>query len=447
MPWPPRSWSTSFLAAAEALVVAACYLAAIWYSVEVDPSIFLLYEGGLVSVLVTAFVFVAAMHFQMLYAHAPRMRSRMELAVALATVVGIAFLAQAAMQYLWPGFGLPLNMTLAGSGLAFVCLFAWRLAYLKVTAGVLGVQRVLLFGATPLMREIGRRIAARPACGFTVAGYLDQEFEPGTPLEGGKVLGPFSALPELWQAVRPDCVVADPAGIERQVSPEIIRRATAVGVVVERPTSLYEKLFTRVPVASASPAALFFGEKKPAAARVAAQSVYNNLIALAVLLLLGPAMLLLAVLIRIGARGPVLAGQSTMGWELLPFTLYRFRTGGTHWMKRLRLDGLPQFLSVLRGEMSLVGPRPVAVARANELMETLPAYRLRFAVKPGLLSLADIKAAPGSLDVTTELEYDLYYARHVSIALDSHVLLHSIRFWLGEGRKSRVRGRPGGRPL
>jgi lipopolysaccharide/colanic/teichoic acid biosynthesis glycosyltransferase len=265
-------------------------------------------------------------------------------------------------------------------------------------------------------------------------------------LEGGKVLASVAALPEIWRALKPDRVVADLATVEKQLPPELIARTLAAGVVVERPAALYERLFTRIPVSSFQPSALFFGgEEKPAPVRVALQSVYNNLAALVILLLFSPVMLLIAVLIKASSPGPAWEGQSTMGWELLPFTLYRFRstrirprTEGDirevtlmgRWLKRLHLDGLPQFVSVLRGEMSLVGPRPAATESAKGLIESLPGYHMRFAVKPGLLSLGGIKAGASSSDAAAELEYDLYYAKHVSMALDFHILLHSFRLQL-----------------
>jgi lipopolysaccharide/colanic/teichoic acid biosynthesis glycosyltransferase len=122
--------------------------------------------------------------------------------------------------------------------------------------------------------------------------------------------------------------------------------------------------------------------------------------------------------------------------NLVPFTLYRFRgrradgqpTRVGAWLRRLHLDGLPQLLNVIRGEMSLVGPRPHHPEFIPVLMEQMPYYGQRHAVRPGILGWSQLNCDYGRRlrDARESLEYDLYYIKHMSPALDAYIVLHSL---------------------
>jgi lipopolysaccharide/colanic/teichoic acid biosynthesis glycosyltransferase len=137
-----------------------------------------------------------------------------------------------------------------------------------------------------------------------------------------------------------------------------------------------------------------------------------------------------AVLVKATSPGPVFERERVVGWNLIPFTLLRFRCSGTtrtgRWLRRLRLDGLPRLWHVAQGEMSLAGPRPAPAEAAENLLDSLSCYRLRFAVKPGMTGWSQIHVHPGA-DPAAELEYDLYYVKHLSMALDCHILLNAFR--------------------
>ena len=124
------------------------------------------------------------------------------------------------------------------------------------------------------------------------------------------------------------------------------------------------------------------------------------------------------------------------GLNMVPFTLFRFRcrradgrlTWIGNWLRRFRLDGLPQLLSVIRGEMALVGPRPHRTEFIPVLMEQMPYYGQRHAVRPGILGWSQLNCdyGPRLHDARESLEYDLYYIKHMSPALDAYIILHSL---------------------
>jgi lipopolysaccharide/colanic/teichoic acid biosynthesis glycosyltransferase len=142
-----------------------------------------------------------------------------------------------------------------------------------------------------------------------------------------------------------------------------------------------------------------------------------------------------AVAIKLSSRGPVVEAHECLGLNLMPFTLHRFRCrradGALTWpgrlLRNLHLDALPQLLNVIRGEMSLVGPRPHRPEFIPVLLEQMPYYGQRHAVRPGIMGWSQLNCDYGRMrDAREALEYDLYYIKHVSPALDAYIILHSL---------------------
>lgn len=433
---PAKQPSVRLWLAIDYLLAAGAYTAAVWLSMDVEVSLFLLYEGGLASIALIALTIVAASSAYGLY-NFSRLRSRVVLAFDLMAVIGFAFLLQAVIHYLDPYFAAPLPVVLSGSALTLVAMFGWRLLVLRS----FGPEKVLMTGATAMNRRIAAEIAAQPHRGITVAGFLDDAVPRGSVLDGVAVLGAVRDLSRVYREIEPHRVVIDCEGGEDRLDPALVRDILSGGLSVEKPAVLYETLFGRIPAAHIHSAAPFLGrELAPRPGLVAIQAVYNNVAGLAALVALGPAIALIAILIKITSPGPVFETRRVTGWNLIPFTLLRFRCASAGdgeagakltrlggWLKALRLDGLPQLWNIARGEMSLAGPRPVPVECAEALIESLPCYRLRFAVKPGLTGWSRLHMPPGVTDAAAELEFDLYYVKHLSVALDCYILLHAFQ--------------------
>ena len=180
------------------------------------------------------------------------------------------------------------------------------------------------------------------------------------------------------------------------------------------------------------------------------------LLSTVLLLLTAPFVLLAALLIWFEDRGPVLYAQQRSGWLGRPFTVYKLRTMTVQpddapalwtqpgdqritvvgdWLRRVRLDELPQLLNVLNGEMSLIGPRPERPELEEELEQCIPHYRKRHWMRPGLSGWAQVCAPYASSieDSDLKLSYDLYYLRHFSTWLDLVILLRTVKTVLKAG--------------
>ena len=164
-----------------------------------------------------------------------------------------------------------------------------------------------------------------------------------------------------------------------------------------------------------------------------------------------PLLLIVAVLIKLDSRGPALYRQERVGFEGKTFTLYKFRSmrrdaelaGVPEWasiddprttrigrfIRFTRIDELPQLFNVLRGDMSIIGPRPERPYFVNRLATEIPFYSARHCVKPGITGWAQVNAPYGASteDTRTKLRYDLYYIKHCSFRLDVLILLRTIR--------------------
>lgn len=381
-----------------------------------------------------------------LYAR-PRPRSKIELLSQIGSALGIAFLVAALLVYLRLAAPPPLLVVVLWAVFCGTAWFAWRLLYAAVIWSPSALHRVLFMGVDPVVRDIASRLKelgpSQSQC--VPIGFLDDGLPAGHSLAGETVLGGFHQIAEIVTATRPDRIVVGAPDDYDRLPLRTLLHVRLAGVRVETAADFYEALFDRVAVRHLRPWHLLYHERlglRPGS--VALQSVYTNLIALVAVVVSLPLMLLLAAAIKLSSPGPVFERHPCVGFEGLPFTLLTFRcrqaapepdgsigfrpTPLGRWLERLRLDRLPQWFNVLRGEISLIGPRPERLEYAQRLSQWLPYYRQRHSVKPGITGWAQINRRGGGQlpDAQAALEYDLYYIKHISPPLDAYILLHSV---------------------
>jgi exopolysaccharide biosynthesis polyprenyl glycosylphosphotransferase len=199
---------------------------------------------------------------------------------------------------------------------------------------------------------------------------------------------------------------------------------------------------------------IFSGELGPRPQNLFYQRLSNMLVAVIGLVLALPIMLVTALAVRLSSPGPVLYRQTRVGLNGSLFTLYKFRSmradaeagTGAVWaqkddprvtkvgrlIRRIRFDELPQLYNVLKGEMSIVGPRPERPEFVKALNEQIPYYRQRHCVRPGITGWAQVNYKYGDTleDTITKLEYDLYYIKNMSLALDNYIIFHTLKAML-----------------
>lgn len=442
---------TVTLLISETLLVVSAFILATFLVLEVDPTVFLLYDGGLVRISVVLLSILIGLHFHDLYSQY-FVKSRIVLLQQLCLVMGLAFLFQGMISYVNANLRVPLRIMLLGSAFAVVAIYGWRLLFSKYAVQVVGHDRLLFVGGSPLLEDIGAHVQEHPEAGLAISGYVDDSHEIGALLPGGKVLGPLSALREIVAATRPNRIVVGMSERRNRAPMSELLELRFAGNIIEEVAAAYERVCGRVCIRELRPSQLIYsGELGPRPQDVAYQRAINSLVAGLVLVFASPFLLLTAIAVRLSSPGPVLYRQVRVGLNGQPFTLYKFRSmwadaeaqTGAVWaalddpritpvgkiIRRFRFDELPQLFNVIRGEMAIVGPRPERPEFVHALSDEIPYYRQRHCVRPGITGWAQISYKYGDTleDTITKLEYDLYYIKNMSLSLDTYILFHTLK--------------------
>jgi lipopolysaccharide/colanic/teichoic acid biosynthesis glycosyltransferase len=293
----------------------------------------------------------------------------------------------------------------------------------------IGAQRILFVGISLAVTRLAEAFAEQPALGMEVVGYI--ESEPRT--QGTPVLGTYSELVTIVDGVEPDRIIVGADGLHDKSVLKTLFDMRSAGVTVESAADAYETIFGRVYSRAVDPYTVIFrNELSARPGRVALQSIYTNLLGLAAVVVTLPLMTLIALALKLTRRGPVLANQACTGLHGIPFSRYRFDCNGgaafSRFLVRSRLEALPQILNIVRGEMTLIGPRAERVEFSRIIEEMIPFYRQKYSVKPGILGWSQLHCdiAPTE-DTLARMEYDLYYIKHISLVLDAYIVLRALK--------------------
>ena len=368
----------------------------------------------------------------------------------LLVAVSLAIITLAFLDFLLPGSTFWRSTLLYAMGLAIVLLMLNRL----IVGGILGAnafrRRVLVLGAGPRAARL-RQLGERPESGFAIVGCVDMS--EGKPRVGQAI--PRGAIDDL------STFVADLGASEVVLALEERRNALPVkdllrvkttGVHVNDFSSFMERETGRVDLDALNPSWLIFSDGF-SSGRVlsgAAKRVFDIAASGLLLALTFPLIALFALLVKLDSRGPAFFRQQRVGLYGEPFTVLKLRSmqidaeaGGAQWaskddprisrvgrlIRKVRIDELPQVWTVLKGQMSFVGPRPEVPAFVENLENELPFYSERHMVKPGITGWAQINYPYGASieDARRKLEYDLYYAKNYTPFLDLLILLQTLR--------------------
>ena len=433
----PASVLALFLS--EVVLVFGCYVAAAYADPDVDGGIFLLYESGVLRIGIVVALTILGLYFHNLYGDV-RIRNRTRLLQQLFFITGIVFLAQALTGYWDRDLALPRKIMMLGSALALAAIFGWRLLFSAAIHNAVGARRVLFLGITPTVAQLAAHLGQHPELGLAPIGYLDRDCDVLAASANLARLGAVGDLTHVIEEHHPDWIVI---GKRDEIPPwwaDDFLELRFGGIRAEKASTLYENTFGRVSALEIRPAELIFGDTlRPSPAWVNLQSAYSLALALIAFVLALPLLLLIALLVKITSRGPVLLRERRASLHAVPFDLYRFRcvyrgdgarpTPLGRLLRKLQLDGLPQIVNVLRGDMSLVGPCAVRPEFAARLSELIPFYSQRHLVRPGLTGWAQVSAdaSAAAPDALRLLEYDLHYIRNLSPALDLLILLSALR--------------------
>lgn len=389
------------------------------------------------------------------------MRTRSEILVRLLQALGVACLALAMFYYLDPDLGFGRGIAALAAPLIVLLTLGWRLVMAQHPQTLGTVERMLIIGTGPTGISLARDILSRPEMQLKVVGFLDEKGEDiGKSLVNPGIIGGVADLDSIVRQENIGHIVISLLERRGQMPVRQLLRLKFAGVKVEDAHSFFERMTGRIILERLSPSWLILSEgfsKSPLL--VWAKRMIDVVVSLITLIIWAPLMALAAVAIYVESGAPILFRQERTGLHGRPFAMLKFRSmcnnaeeGGPRWasegdpritrvgrwLRKSRIDELPQAINVLRGQMSIVGPRPERPEFVSMLEEQIPYYGLRHTVRPGITGWAQVKYQyGGSIEETkTKLEYDLFYIKHLSIMLDLAVLFETAKVMLsGRGAK------------
>jgi sugar transferase (PEP-CTERM system associated) len=377
---------------------------------------------------------------------------RRELLARLLTCQAVAGLLVAAVAFAFPSLRLGRAAFLQIGAGATLGLIAWRAAWIGPFSHRRIRIRVLVLGSGAIGKVIAGLVetGARP---FSIIGFLDDNPNaPETVVAPYALLGKIQDLPALVEETRPDLIVVAQMNRRGNFPAKALIDCRMRGIQVEDWPTFYEKETGKILVADLRPSWLIFSDgfvKTPRTEIV--KRLVDVGLSLVGLVLALPAMGLVAAAIKLESRGPALFRQPRLGQNGRVFILNKFRSmredaekdSGPVWaqledprvtrvgafLRRTRLDELPQLFNVLVGDMSFIGPRPERPEFVYELQKQIPFYMERLSVKPGITGWAQVKYRYGASveDALEKLQYDLYYIKNLSLFLDLVILIATIQ--------------------
>jgi sugar transferase (PEP-CTERM system associated) len=380
--------------------------------------------------------------------------------MGLLKALGSTCLLLAVIYYLDDDVSLGRGIAALSGPIAFALMLLAR-AVLRRRSPVYGPERVMVVGTAPAGISAVREILSRPELNLEVKGFLS---------EGGKNIGKSLINPRIIGAVEDVESIAIDGRIDRLIISLAERRGQMpvsqllhlkfAGVGIEDSHSFIESVTGRIHLEQLSPSWLILSDGfRKSRLLYSVKRLCDLLVALFSLVITFPIMILVALGIWFEDGGPILFRQERTGLHGRPFRIVKFRSmradaesGGPIWaspddnritrvgrfIRKFRLDELPQILNVLRGDMSFVGPRPERPYFCNLLKKDVPLFDLRHSVRPGITGWAQIKYQYGGSveESKTKLEYDFFYIKHMSLFLDSVILLETAKVMLyGRGAK------------
>ncbi len=424
-------------------------------ALDSHTTIFIYHTGPTIFILLAS---VLSFYIFDLY-NTPRLKNTGETAIRLAAGVALAQVLAGFVSYVFGHWQFPQGLFLLQAAISYPLLLGLRRisSHLFVCGSK---ERVLMVGQGEAAQQLA---ALMDKQGYQVVGYVvDDANLWGVDQRGLFITGPVDDLLAIakTQQVRFMILTEDTCSMDAHM--DILLKARLSGVVVEELVTAYERVSHRIPVRLIQDRWLLLEQGFSLYSKAIIRKLKRTLdifICLALLVVLWPLMIFVAVCIKRDSPGPVIFRQTRVGEGSTPFTMYKFRsmiqgaeangvvwakqndpriTRIGHWLRKTRVDELPQIFNVLKGDMSLVGPRPERPEFVQNLEQEIPYYYIRHTVQPGITGWAQIMYPYGASqeDALNKLEYDLFYIKNMSLLLDVKILCRTIGVMLfGQGAR------------
>jgi sugar transferase (PEP-CTERM system associated) len=451
-----KTWRSFVLVAGETILLAAAVVVSsiviggshAWELVTDNTAIF--------RVLLIVIVCQLCLHYADLY-DLRTMTTRRDLMSRLMRAIGATSLILGIAYWLFPLLVVERGVFLLTAALAAVLVMAWRSAFDAVTTRLSPRERLLLVGTSPAAVVLARELHERRfELGVNIVGFVDPDpARIGAPVINPGVVGTLDDIPSLASRLSVDRVVVSLSDQRGKLPMDrLLDVRLRSGVLFDHLASVYEEYTGKIALENLRPSWLVFstGFRKTRLLLITKRT-FDLVAAVCGLILASPLMLLSALMLKLESpRDPILYHQERVGLNGERFIIHKFRSmksdaeaaSGPVWsagdsdpritavgrfMRKTRLDEIPQLWNVLRGDMSLIGPRPERPAFVEQLTRQIPFYGQRHVVKPGVTGWAQVRYSYGASveDAIEKMQYDLYYVKHMSLMFDVVIALETIK--------------------
>jgi sugar transferase (PEP-CTERM system associated) len=460
---------TLFLGLSEACLIALAFVAAsIARLGATDATVMLSYEQGFFKIILVSGAFIVCMYYFDLY-DSSTLRNLREVITRLVQVLGTMCILLAFLFYLYPALELGRGIFLIGLVFVAIILTLWRKLFSVLNSQPRFAERTIIFGDGPLASgllqelefrsELGLRVVARVSAAGNGLYELNCGGDGFTGLHDDAI-----GAEDLYAAIRSQRIgriiiaLSDRRG---KLPVELLLSMKSRGVVIQDGAEFYEAVTGKIPIESLRLGTLLFSTGfRLSRFLVIYKRVASIVVSIVGLTLSLPFLPFVALAIKLSSPGPLLYHQRRVGKDDTIFYCHKFRTmhadaeadTGPTWagdedpritsvgrfLRTVRLDEIPQLWNVLKGDMSLIGPRPERPEFVERLEQEVPYYNLRHTLRPGITGWAQIRYKYGSSveDAKEKLRYDLFYIKNVSPGLDALIFFNTIKtILLGRGAR------------
>ena len=411
-------------------------------------------EGGLMKGLVIAGTMQVCLYYADLY-DVRFLSDRRELFVRILHALASASMILAAVYFWFPSLVIGRGVFAIAAMLSMTLAIGWRMAFEWGSGRVSPRQRLLLVGtsaaAVGLAREMFDR---RHELGVEIVGFIDPDpARIGASVINPGVIGAIEDIPSIVRARSVDRVVVSLEDARGKLPMDKLLELRLDGVNFDHLASVYEEFTGKIAVENLRPSWLVFSPGfRKTRLLMATKRLLDLALSVAALIAGLPLLAIVAAAVRLTSRGPIFYHQKRVGQHGRIFTVHKFRSmredaeehTGPVWaskghdprvtpiglvLRRTRLDELPQLWNIIKGDMSLVGPRPERPEFVGELTRQIPFYGQRHILRPGLTGWAQVRYTYGASteDALQKLQYDLFYIKNLSIGLDLYIIVSTLK--------------------
>ena len=449
------SFRTLVLIIADAAIIYAGVILAMYVRLGLDggPGHELSERNGWLKIGLVSFICVLTLYFYDLYDYVV-MTNRRELMLRLVQALGIGWVLLAFIFYLIPQLMVGRGVLMISVPLVLGLLLGWRILIHMLTGHPDIGEKILVVGTGKAALDTAEAVWERRDAGYRIVGFVSENgAKPREKLGRSEILGKAIDLEGIIRHEKIDRVVI--AVRERRgafPTEALLRMSLAGDVSIEECTSFFERITGKVHLDMLRPSWLIFaGRQRESRLKSVFREIVHRTLALVGLILSLPIAIVTAILVKLTSRGPIFYRQARVGKRGRVFQVIKFRSmktdaeadGKPVWavsnderttlvgkvIRKIRVDEIPQFWNIIKGEMNFVGPRPERPHFVKQLAVEVPFYEHRHLVAPGLTGWAQTKYPYGASvdDAIQKLQYDLYYIKNQSLTLDMVIVFDTIK--------------------